>query len=265
MGSRCLAASNWLADGRLARGTHSSAMHIHRDAGGLDTRSGPQIQGGYPNQQAQLRSLVNLPWHWQWTSSAYFVGRLSPADPVVHPPGYRIWGGKSRNRISLNLVGQNLLKGLHQEYSGPDLTVTFEPDPAERLCQAHVAVLNGHDGIGIMPAVPGARCVPASWRTIRCLSLLAFVSLFPAGAGKRTGAQTAAEEYRVKAAFIFHFAQLVDWPPEKANGQFAGSVHSGRRPISGVARRARWPAKQSGIGSFAFGTLGSHKACRPAR
>jgi hypothetical protein len=26
--------------------------------------------------------------------------------------------------------------------------------------------------------------------------------------------QTQAEEYRVKAAFLFHFAQLVDWPPE---------------------------------------------------
>jgi len=53
------------------------------------------------------------------------------------------------------------------------------------------------------------------WRKIRCLSLLAFVSLLLAGAGKGTRAQTAAEEYRVKAAFIFHFAQLVDWPPEK--------------------------------------------------
>jgi hypothetical protein len=28
------------------------------------------------------------------------------------------------------------------------------------------------------------------------------------------GAQSTDEEYRVKAAFIFHFAQLVDWPPK---------------------------------------------------
>jgi hypothetical protein len=46
----------------------------------------------------------------------------------------------------------------------------------------------------------------------RCFFLLL------AGAGQRTGAQTEAEEYRVKAAFIFHFAQLVDWPPEKTTG-----------------------------------------------
>ena len=66
--------------------------------------------------------------------------------------------------------------------------------------------------------VAGGAGVPAKWGTIRCLSLLAFVSLFGAVAGQRTGAQTASEEYRVKAAFIFHFAQLVDWPPEKATG-----------------------------------------------
>jgi hypothetical protein len=69
-----------------------------------------------------------------------------------------------------------VLKSLHQEHSGPGLTV------------------------------------------VRRLSLLAFVFLFAAGAGKRTGAQTAAEEYRVKAAFIFHFAQLVEWPAERATG-----------------------------------------------
>jgi hypothetical protein len=50
------------------------------------------------------------------------------------------------------------------------------------------------------------------------LALLAVFFLLLAGAGQRTGAQTEAEEYRVKAAFIFHFAQLVDWPPEKTTG-----------------------------------------------
>ena len=27
-------------------------------------------------------------------------------------------------------------------------------------------------------------------------------------------AQTSPDEYRIKAAFLFHFAQLIDWPPE---------------------------------------------------
>jgi hypothetical protein len=52
----------------------------------------------------------------------------------------------------------------------------------------------------------------------RWLALVGALFLLLAGAGERTGAQTAPEEYRVKAAFIFHFAQLVDWPPEKAAG-----------------------------------------------
>jgi hypothetical protein len=55
----------------------------------------------------------------------------------------------------------------------------------------------------------------ASWWPIRYLSLLGFFFLLLAGTGKGSRAQTDTEEYRVKAAFIFHFAQLVDWPPEK--------------------------------------------------
>lgn len=35
--------------------------------------------------------------------------------------------------------------------------------------------------------------------------------------GTRTGAQTT-EEYRVEATFLFHFAQLVDWPPDTQKG-----------------------------------------------
>jgi hypothetical protein len=38
-----------------------------------------------------------------------------------------------------------------------------------------------------------------------------------ASGGKRTGGQTT-DEYRVEAAFIFHFAQLVNWPPDAQNG-----------------------------------------------
>jgi len=32
------------------------------------------------------------------------------------------------------------------------------------------------------------------------------------------GGQSAPDEYRVKAAFLFHFAQLVEWPPESFAG-----------------------------------------------
>jgi YfiR/HmsC-like len=55
-------------------------------------------------------------------------------------------------------------------------------------------------------------------RAIRCVALLAAFFLLLARSGQRISAQTSAEEYRVKAAFIFHFAQLVDWPPEAQTG-----------------------------------------------
>ena len=49
-------------------------------------------------------------------------------------------------------------------------------------------------------------------------------------------AQSTNEEYRVKAAFIFHFAQLVDWPPETstdaANSLFVCTI--GEDPFQGA-------------------------------
>jgi hypothetical protein len=98
-------------------------MHLRREAGGMDVTTAPKTEGSSPNQQAQLRSNVNLPWHWQWTTSAYFVGRL-PAQAI---PSYTrldsnlAW--QASERLSLGLVGQDLLRNLHPEYAGPDLTV----------------------------------------------------------------------------------------------------------------------------------------------
>jgi iron complex outermembrane receptor protein len=107
----------------LSPGYTFLTMHLHLDAGSMDITGIPETQGASPNQQAQLRSQVNLPRHWQWTTSAYFVGRL--ASPKI--PSYTrldtnlAW--QLSDKISLGLVGQNLLKNLHQEYAGPDLTV----------------------------------------------------------------------------------------------------------------------------------------------
>jgi len=69
---------------------------------------------------------------------------------------------------------------------------------------------------GALGATPAGRL--SSWRAIRCIALLAVYLLLLARSGQRTSAQTSSEEYRVKAAFIFHFAQLVDWPPGTPTG-----------------------------------------------
>jgi iron complex outermembrane recepter protein len=112
-------ASRWT----LSPGYTYFAMHLHPDAGSMDMTVVPKSQGDSPKQQAQLRSQVNLPRHWQWTTSAFFVGPLF--DPKI--PSYsRLDTNLSwqvSEKISLDLVGQNLLQDLHQEYSGADLTV----------------------------------------------------------------------------------------------------------------------------------------------
>jgi iron complex outermembrane receptor protein len=99
------------------------STHLHRFAGSQDSTSVSGTEGGTPDHQAQLRSSLDLPWKLQWNASAYFVNRL-PAQSI---PSYTrldtglIW--HSGEHASLSMVGQNLLRDLHPEYSGPDSTV----------------------------------------------------------------------------------------------------------------------------------------------
>jgi iron complex outermembrane recepter protein len=107
----------------LSPGYTLLTMHLHRDATSLDVSSGAEAEGGIPNQQAQLRSNVNLPRHWQWTTSAYFVERIPAQKIASYTRLDTNLAWQPSDKISLGLVGQNLLRDLHQEYSGPDLTV----------------------------------------------------------------------------------------------------------------------------------------------
>ena len=98
------------------------SIHLHEFAGSQD-ESIPGTQGGTPDHQAQLRSSVILPWNLQWNASAYFVNRL-PSHSI---PAYTRFdtglNWRVGENVSLSVVGQNLLKDLHSEYSGTDLTV----------------------------------------------------------------------------------------------------------------------------------------------
>jgi YfiR/HmsC-like len=57
-----------------------------------------------------------------------------------------------------------------------------------------------------------ARAVSSVARLAVLLCILLAVS------GERSGAQSNLEEYQVKAAFLYHFAQLVDWPADALTG-----------------------------------------------
>jgi iron complex outermembrane receptor protein len=116
---------NWKVSNRwsLSPGYSFLTMHLHRSPLSNDLTTGPATQGGSPNHQAQLRSHVDMPGHWGWNASTYFVGRLS--DQKV--PSYTrldsnlTW--QPGERFSIALAGENLLKDRHLEYSGSDLTV----------------------------------------------------------------------------------------------------------------------------------------------
>jgi hypothetical protein len=64
----------------------------------------------------------------------------------------------------------------------------------------------------------GMNLISSAWIRNFALSLVLLLSLLLAGTAKIVRAQSDENEYRVKAAFLFHFAQLVDWPPDALSG-----------------------------------------------
>ena len=92
-------------------------MNLHDDPGSLDTASVPDTEGSSPRHQAQLRSALNLSRALSWNVAAYFVDRL-PAQQV---PSYTrldtqlSW--QPTSAIALSLVGQNLLRDRHAEFT----------------------------------------------------------------------------------------------------------------------------------------------------
>lgn len=114
----------------LSPGYSFLTMHIHSEATSHDLLTGPNTEGSVANHQAQLRSQVNLPARWQWNTAAYFVGRL----PALRVPSYTRLDSNltwlAGERFSISLVGQNLVRDRHLEYTGVDSTV--QPDLIKR-------------------------------------------------------------------------------------------------------------------------------------
>lgn len=117
--------ANWkvTSSWTLSPGYTFLSTHMHTFAGSQDLADAAGTEGGSPNHQAQLRSSVSLPRNLQWNASAYFVNRLQ----AVSVPSYTrfdtglTW--QAGERVSVSVVGQNLLKDLHPEYAGPSVSV----------------------------------------------------------------------------------------------------------------------------------------------
>jgi iron complex outermembrane receptor protein len=131
--------ANWkpVSSWTLSPGYAFLSMHLHPFAGSQDFTDAAETEGGTPDHQAQFRSSVRLPDNLQWNVNAYFVNRL----PAVSIPSYTrvdtnlIWN--AGERVSLSVVGQNLLKNRHPEYAGPIATV--QTDLMSRAAYARMA------------------------------------------------------------------------------------------------------------------------------
>jgi iron complex outermembrane receptor protein len=113
------------------------SVHLHPFAGSQDFTDAAGTEGSSPNHQAQLRSSVSLPRNVQWNTAAYFVDRLR----ALAVPSYTrldsslIWD--AGEHVSLSVVGQNLIRNLHPEFSGPDTSV--QPGLMRRDAYARIA------------------------------------------------------------------------------------------------------------------------------
>jgi iron complex outermembrane recepter protein len=111
-------ASRWT----LSPGYTFLTVHMHQAPQSTDPDTVFDTEASTPNQQAQLRSNVSLPWHLQWTSSAFFVGRLVAQSVPAYTRVDTNLQWQVTHRFSLGAVGQNLQASHHLEYAGRDLT-----------------------------------------------------------------------------------------------------------------------------------------------
>lgn len=118
-------ALNWKPASRwtLSPGYSYLQLHVYRDPTSKDATSIESLEGSSPREQAQLRSNLELTPRWKWDASVYFVGRL----PALQVPSYtRLDTGLTWNlaeKMSLSVVGQNLLHDHHLESNAPDQIV----------------------------------------------------------------------------------------------------------------------------------------------
>jgi len=130
---------NWKVNDRwtLSPGYALLQMHLHTGPTSQDTTTVADTEGSSPRHQAQLRSHLNLPRHFVWDASAYFVERL-PAQQV---PSYtRLDTQLSRQLgegLELSLVGQNLLRDRHLESN--DQLTSLNPSQIKRSAYVKIA------------------------------------------------------------------------------------------------------------------------------
>jgi iron complex outermembrane receptor protein len=100
----------------ISPGYDFERIHMHVSATSQDSTSVPETEGSDPQQQAQIRSHIDLSQRVAWDTSVYFVDRLV----FQNVPSYtRLDTGLSwqwKAGISFSVFGQNLLRDHHLEF-----------------------------------------------------------------------------------------------------------------------------------------------------
>jgi iron complex outermembrane recepter protein len=113
------ASVNWRVGERwtLSPGYSFLQMHIHTDAGSLDTISADDIESLNPRHQAQLRSHLGLARGFSWDTTAYFVGSRPEGMVASNTRLDTQLAWRIGESMGLSLVGQNLLRDRHAEFN----------------------------------------------------------------------------------------------------------------------------------------------------
>jgi iron complex outermembrane receptor protein len=106
----------WTLDGSA----EFERIHMHRSPASLDFTTGPDTEGGTPHQQGRLQSELFLTRKLSWNVAGDYTDRLESQNV----PSYTrldsnlIW--QLREKFSLGVYGQNLLRDRHLEFFSPD-------------------------------------------------------------------------------------------------------------------------------------------------
>jgi iron complex outermembrane recepter protein len=115
------ATSNW----RLNAGYSYLGLNFRQNPGSLDNTSS-QASENNPRHQVQLRSQWNLPRHFEFDQSVYFVGTIGDLAVREYTRADVRLGWRPTEAAEISVVGQNLLSPRHLEFIDSEGTIATQ-------------------------------------------------------------------------------------------------------------------------------------------
>lgn len=101
-------------------------LELRRIRGGTDSRTERQVEGSSPQNQATLRSYMDLPKNFELDAFLRYVDSL-PSQGVRHSFALDLrLGWRPTEQTEIAIVGQNLIDGKHPEFGGSPETVEVQ-------------------------------------------------------------------------------------------------------------------------------------------